>query len=158
MPQTLDLKQMVIRKFIPIEESLSHQCYIKKGYFENKIRLENMEKTLMNKEDAIKYYEEVIASLSQVMLEMAKGNAPVFIFLREELSKIKQVTSIYYDILEDESFDMWVVIKESDLNVEREVSQIFRKSLKAFRNIDFDFMILPKIDEDTLTFGMKKLL
>jgi phage terminase large subunit GpA-like protein len=117
-----------------------------------------MEKTLMNKEDAIKYYEEVIASLSQVMLEMAKGNAPVFIFLREELSKIKQVTSIYYDILEDESFDMWVVIKESDLNVEREVSQIFRKSLKAFRNIDFDFMILPKIDEDTLTFGMKKLL
>ena len=78
--------------------------------------------------------------------------------LRERIHHVKEVTDIYYFVT-NEVINIWTAIREENFEVEMEIEEILCELTSTFRNLRFDYMVIPKYDmalEEFLPQGIKK--
>ena len=134
------LKDEVIRK-----SCLEEECPALKSYFkESNLRIDlERQNEKLKEENAL--YRAAIASLLEALKEALHPRSPIINFLKEQLNKIPQVTQAHYFVT-DNVVNIWIEIEKDDYEIEMRVIKTLHELYRIFRNLLFDFMIVPRND------------
>ena len=124
---------------------LEEECPVLKGYLRESALRMDLERQNKKLKEEIALYRKAVDSLLKSIKELLHPHNPAIIFLRERLKKIPKVTQAYYFVT-DNVINIWIEIEEEDYEVEMKIIEILRELFYIFRNLLFDFMIVPKGD------------
>ncbi|MEM2970898.1 MAG: hypothetical protein QW270_00535 [Candidatus Bathyarchaeia archaeon] len=126
-------------------ECLSRKCVALSEYFREsalRIDLERQNKKL-KKQNAL--YRKAVDSLLASIKELLHPYYPAINLLRERLKEIPKVTQAYYFVTE-EVINLWIITEEENFETEMKIIENLRELFSVFRNLLFDFMIIPRDD------------
>lgn len=113
--------------------------------------------TKLKKEN--EFYRNAIKSVLNGIKKMITPNHAVMNFLRTELKDELEILNAYF-FVRDDVINVWVIIKNENLDVERMTAEVLGKMFSIFEDIKFDFMIIPiqgLKKEDILPLDSKKI-
>lgn len=137
----------------------SRECTLKSEYFRTALRKVNLEKQLkkLRKENTL--YKAAMSALLLEIKELLTPDHAVLNFLRERLCHIEEISDICYFVT-NEVINFWIAIEEEDFEVEMEIAEILCELTSTFRNLRFDYMVIPKYDtslEEYLPQGTQRI-
>lgn len=147
------------KKIVP-KVCFSKECAIKSEYFREAVRGVDLEKQLKKIRKENMLYRNAMNALLLGIKELLTPDNAVLNLLRERLYHVKEVTDIYYFVT-NEVINIWIAIKEENFEAEMEIAEILCELTSTFRNLRFDYMVIPKYDmalEEYLPQGIKKIL
>jgi hypothetical protein len=124
---------------------LTRKCSALSGYIrESNLRI-NLERQNRKLAEQNSIYKKAIDSLIAMVGELLSPHYPVTNFLREHLQDIPRVTKAY-SFITDNVINLWIITEEEDFEAEMEIADTLRELFSVFRNLSFDFMIIPRYD------------
>jgi len=129
-------------EFFP-QTCISKKCLTMRQYIKEVNRRINVDKQnkMLLKENIL--YQTALDSLSAMIRDLVNPNYPAIEFVRERLSDITKVYKAYYFVSED-IINIWVVTEDEDFDSEIEIADMFRELMVIFKNLKFDYMVIPK--------------
>ena len=124
---------------------LSKKCSLLTGYFRETNRRINLEEKNRELREQNSIYKHAMDSLLGVIKELLNPNYPALNFFREKLMNTSQVTQAYYFVT-DQVINLWIITEEEDFDAEMQIADSLVELMRIFRNLKFDFMIIPKYD------------
>lgn len=124
---------------------LSIKCKAKSEYLREATLRINLERQLAKITEENSLYKDAISSLLASVNELLRPDYPAFIFLREHLQNTKEVVGVSY-CFTDDVINIWIVIDEENFEVEMKIAETLRELLSLFRNLRFDFIVIPKYE------------
>jgi len=137
-------KTVTRKKHVP-KNCLSRKCGLLSGYFRDANLLTNLEDQIRGLKEQKVEYENAIDSLLSMVKELLSPNYPAINFFREKLANIPQVTQSHYFVT-GQVINLWTIIEEEDFEAEMQIADSLVELMRVFRNLRFDFMIIPKYD------------
>lgn len=137
-------KQITLEDFSP-EKCMTKKCSVVSGYLKEinlRINVEKQNKELV-KENAL--FQEAINSLLLMVRDLVTPNYPAMEFLQQKLVDIPEVVQTY-SFVRDEIINLWIITQYEDFEAEMKIADSMRQLLSVFRNIRFDYMVIPKYD------------
>ena len=131
---------------------LARECGLKTLYFREVVHAEELLKQLERVTKKNQIYREAIASLLSSVKELLKPDHAALNLLKERLSSVAEVLGVYY-FVKNEVITLWVLIKEENFEAEMEIADSLAELFSVFRNLRFDFMVVPVYDME-----IKKIL
>lgn len=135
------------------------RCAVKSEYFRETVLRASLERQLKKVREENELYRNAVGALLVGIRELLTPDNAVLNLLRERLCHVEEVTEIYYFVT-NEVINMWIAIKEENFEVEMEIAEILCELTSTFRNLRFDFMVIPKYDmpiEEFLPQNIKKV-
>ena len=124
---------------------LSKKCGLLSGYFRETNRRINLEDQIRELKERKAEYENAIDSLLSMVKELLSPDYPAINFFREKLANIPQVTQAHCFVT-DQVINLWTIIEEEDFEAEMQIADSLVELMRIFKNLRFDFMIIPKYD------------
>ena len=121
---------------------LAMKCRAKTEYFREASLRIDLEQQLarMTRENEI--YKDAVNSLLVRVSELLRPDYPALNFVRERLHNMREVAKVLYFLTED-IINIWIVIDEENFEVEMKIARTLRELASVFRNLRFDFMVIP---------------
>lgn len=142
---TMYEKEAVIgKKYVP-KICLSRKCGLLSGYFrEANLRI-NLEDQIRELKEQKVEYKNAMDTLLSLVKELLSPNYPAINFFRERLANIPQVTQAHCFVT-DQVINLWTIIEKEDFEAEMQIADSLVELMRIFKNLRFDFMIIPKYD------------
>jgi len=122
---------------------LSMKCGAKTEYLREASLRVNLEHQLTKITTENKIYKDAIDSLLASVNELLRPDYPALIFVKERLQDMREVVELSY-FLTDDIVNIWIVIDRENFEVEMKIAETLRELASVFRNLRFDFMVIPK--------------
>lgn len=88
-------------------------------------------------------YEKAFNSLFSTISKLLEPTNAAFNLFIERISQILDVEEVYVFMAED-AIDIWTITKKRNFDAEEKIIEAECEIMRIFRDIDFDFMILPR--------------
>jgi hypothetical protein len=138
------IKQVTSGDFSP-EKCITKKCSAVSGYVKEinrRINVEKQNKELV-KENAL--YQEAIDSLLLMVRDLVTPNFPAMEFLQQKLVNVPEVTQTH-KFVRDEVINFYIITQFEDFNAEMKIADSIRQLISVFKNLRFDYMVIPKCD------------
>lgn len=142
---TLHEKKVEIKEDYVPKICLSRKCGLLTGYFRETNRRINVEEKNRELREQNSIYKHAVDSLLGLIKELLNPNYPAINFFKEKLMNISQVTQANYFVT-DQGINLWVITEEEDFDAEMQIADSLVELMRIFRNLKFDFMIIPRYD------------
>jgi len=129
------------------KECLTKECGLKGLYFREAIYREDLERQLRRVTAQKERYRRATVALLSEIKELLSPDHAALNLLRERLNPINEVCGLYYFVSEG-IINLWVIVNEDNFEVETKVAEYLSELFSIFRNLRFDFMIIPRDDLD----------
>jgi len=138
---------------------LSRRCDLRSAYFRETFRVEKLEKQLERVSREKEMYEKAAVSLLTTIKDLLKPDYAALNLLRERLFPIPEVAALYYCV-SDGVINLWIITPEENFEAEMKIADSLAELFSIFRNLKFDFMIVPRYDmkiEEIVPSGSKEV-
>lgn len=126
-----------------LEVCMSKKCAALSGYFRESALRMDLERQNEKLREQNVLYRKAISTLLSSIRELLHPYCPAINFLRERLKDVPKVTQVFYFIT-DNVVNLWIITEEEDFETEMKIVENLRELFSIFRNLLFDFMIIPK--------------
>jgi len=124
---------------------LSIKCDALSRYFREATLRIDLERQIRKLKEERSSYRDAIDCLLAMVKELMSPNFPAVNFFRERIKDIPKVTQAYYFVT-NEVINLLVITEEEDFEAEMEIADTLVELMSLFKNLRFDFMIIPKYD------------
>lgn len=128
-------------------ECLAKRCDVRRMALRKTIEVEELEEQLRRVSKEKELYEEAVVVLMSTIKEMLRPDHAALNLLKGRLAGIPEILALHY-FVSDGVINIWIVTKEENLKIEMEIADSLAELFHVFRNLRFDFMIVPKHDLD----------
>jgi len=127
------------------EGCLSRRCNVRSLYLRETLQREELERELEKVTVENEIYKKAVALLLSSIKDLLKPDHVALNLLKERLLPIIEVSSLHYFVV-DGVINLWIITREENYEAEMKIAESLADLFSLFRNLRFDFMIIPKYD------------
>jgi len=140
-----------LEKIIEPKKCLSRRCGIRSLYFREAVERVSLERELERVTRQNQFYKEAVNTLLVELRELISPDNAALTMFKDRLSSIPGFLDAYY-FVSDGVINIWTIIEKEDIDAEMKIAEAQCDLLYIFQSLRFDFMVIPKYDQDVSGF------